>query len=618
MTLAGSQVGRHLGTATCGPSPIDDFVDFDADAEPQLSFGPDTLISVDPAGRLFAYTPTTGAVRAVDTADVGTIARSWEITHLPERGAQHRSSARWAATWAVLDVDARMLDAARPRGRSHRRHRRGRRTGAADAVGGRRRGRGRPPSGTHRGRHRRRRGAHRSSTADRAPRSHRWCTRAASTRSWGTGTVWRSCAPADDRLLRTRRRHRRRGLRVHGERQCPRAQRPSQREHLGGERATTSSSTTGTSCCATQRDDEEVEQQRSADAADCREEPDSTRWPTTTRFGARPERSTLLPVILNDYDANGDVLVVDSIVGELPPWATVDLVVRQPAVAADARARGIRFGRDSITSSTTGAADRAGARRGHGPRARRELAARAEATRLRASVATGGRVTTAVLGDWVDPDGDPFFLQQATIDAPDAVSFTAEGVVVVDEGGERGGNRTVSLLVSDGRAQGVGHARGDGPRARRRPADRRPVRGARHRRAGDPHRAPAARARRHRRGRAQRGSGEARRRAHPRLRPRNGALHEQRGAHALPRVRRDRRERDGDRSRARRCLGTARPRHDAHHRAPHRVPASTSSRSTSTCWPPTSTRPAVCSWSPRSTPISRAQASRSRSSSTGS
>ena len=65
-------------------------------------------------------------------------------------------------------------------------------------------------------------------------------------------------------------------------------------------------------------------------------------------------------------------------------------------------------------------------------------------------------MTTAVLGDWVDPDGDPFFLQQATIDAGHSVSSTAEGVVVVDEGGERGGTRTVSLLVSDGRDQASG------------------------------------------------------------------------------------------------------------------------------------------------------------------
>ena len=35
-------------------------------------------------------------------------------------------------------------------------------------------------------------------------------------------------------------------------------------------------------------------------------------------FGARPGRSTLLPVLLNDYDANGDVLVIDGVDGELP------------------------------------------------------------------------------------------------------------------------------------------------------------------------------------------------------------------------------------------------------------------------------------------------------------
>ena len=74
-------------------------------------------------------------------------------------------------------------------------------------------------------------------------------------------------------------------------------------------------------------------------------------------------------------------------------------------------------------------------------------------------------MTTAVLGDWVDPDGDPFFLQQATIDAGHSVSSTAEGVVVVDEGGERGGSRTVSLLVSDGRdlASGTLEVRSESP-----------------------------------------------------------------------------------------------------------------------------------------------------------
>jgi hypothetical protein len=43
-------------------------------------------------------------------------------------------------------------------------------------------------------------------------------------------------------------------------------------------------------------------------------------------FGARPGRSTLLPVLLEDYDANGDVLVVDGVDGQLPPGARIDLV----------------------------------------------------------------------------------------------------------------------------------------------------------------------------------------------------------------------------------------------------------------------------------------------------
>jgi hypothetical protein len=43
-------------------------------------------------------------------------------------------------------------------------------------------------------------------------------------------------------------------------------------------------------------------------------------------FGARPGRSTILPVLLNDYDPNGDVLVVDELVPIDPAIGRVDLV----------------------------------------------------------------------------------------------------------------------------------------------------------------------------------------------------------------------------------------------------------------------------------------------------
>ena len=68
-------------------------------------------------------------------------------------------------------------------------------------------------------------------------------------------------------------------------------------------------------------------------------------------------------------------------------------------------------------------------------------------------------MTTAVLGDWVDPDGDPFFLQQATVEAPDAVSSTAEGVVVFDEAAAAAEPRTSRSSSPTAVTQAVGHAR---------------------------------------------------------------------------------------------------------------------------------------------------------------
>ena len=77
---------------------------------------------------------------------------------------------------------------------------------------------------------------------------------------------------------------------------------------------------------ADERDEETVEQN----------DPDMSpaRWrrarfhrsPIPDEFGARPGRSTLLPVLLNDYDANGDVLVVDGVDGGLPAGARLDRV----------------------------------------------------------------------------------------------------------------------------------------------------------------------------------------------------------------------------------------------------------------------------------------------------
>ncbi|MCU1513716.1 MAG: fibronectin type protein, partial [Microbacteriaceae bacterium] len=74
----------------------------------------------------------------------------------------------------------------------------------------------------------------------------------------------------------------------------------------------------------------------------------------------------------------------------------------------------------------------------------------------KALVASGARVTSSVLGDWVDPDGDAFYLASAETAIPDAVSYKPEGSVVFSEGGAASSLRSVVLVVSDGRANGTG------------------------------------------------------------------------------------------------------------------------------------------------------------------
>jgi hypothetical protein len=72
------------------------------------------------------------------------------------------------------------------------------------------------------------------------------------------------------------------------------------------------------------------------------------------------------------------------------------------------------------------------------------------------SVASGGRVSTKVLGDWVDPDGDAFYLTAASASDPDLASYKPDGVVVFTDSGSGQGVKSVGLTVSDGIATGSG------------------------------------------------------------------------------------------------------------------------------------------------------------------
>jgi hypothetical protein len=172
-------------------------------------------------------------------------------------------------------------------------------------------------------------------------------------------------------------------------------------------------------------------------------------------LGARPGRTTALPVLLNDHDPNGDVLVIDSVTPVDAEVGAVDVVDAgqglQLALAAGASGT-VRF--SYVVSDGRGGTATAEVR--VAVRGADENAPPVQARPATGTVAEGDRLQADVLGGWYDPDGDPLYLTRASVPAPDAVSWKPEGRVVYTDAGAGGDTRTVALQVSDGREEGSG------------------------------------------------------------------------------------------------------------------------------------------------------------------
>ena len=72
------------------------------------------------------------------------------------------------------------------------------------------------------------------------------------------------------------------------------------------------------------------------------------------------------------------------------------------------------------------------------------------------SLGQGGRVTTNGLTNWMDPDGDPFFLAGATAPTGMTVNSHENGNVEIIDAGHAPGKDSVAISVSDGRDAGDG------------------------------------------------------------------------------------------------------------------------------------------------------------------
>jgi len=176
-------------------------------------------------------------------------------------------------------------------------------------------------------------------------------------------------------------------------------------------------------------------------------------------YGVRAGRSTILRVTENDSDADGDLLAA-SLVGEAPSGWDVQpvlggaaLQVAVPANAAGSSALRYRVddgrgGTDEATATVTV----------------RPPEVNAPPTQKRTDtlmVEAGAAVTYGVLDAWADPDGDDVFLQQASVEGGDLVTFRSNGVVEYTAASGQTGLHEVTLVVSDGRESTEGVLRVD-------------------------------------------------------------------------------------------------------------------------------------------------------------
>ena len=180
---------------------------------------------------------------------------------------------------------------------------------------------------------------------------------------------------------------------------------------------------------------------------------------TDDDFGVRPGRTTLLPVLDNDSDPDGDVLIA-AVADDGPSFGEVSTVndgaALQIAVPEDA-------------SGTTSFVYEIDDGRGGTDTARVTLSVHdwsvnSPPVQKRVTsvvVEAGGVVSYNVLPDWIDPDGDDVFLLGVTPAEGDEADFTADGRITYRAVGGTQGRKDVAISVSDGNEPAAGLVRFD-------------------------------------------------------------------------------------------------------------------------------------------------------------
>ncbi|WP_158068943.1 Ig-like domain-containing protein [Cellulosimicrobium sp. CUA-896] len=180
-----------------------------------------------------------------------------------------------------------------------------------------------------------------------------------------------------------------------------------------------------------------------------RSQPNRPPQPKDDAFGARPGRTTVLPVLANDVDPDGDVMTA-SLAGESPANATVQQILGGAALQAvvPEGAEGTQGFRYSVSDGRGGVAEAAVSLKisPWGENAPPEPTGDPVL-----KVEQGGTATIKVLPFFRDPDGDDLYLASAAATVPgDDVRSRPDGSVEFRDGGGSTGRKIVTLSVADG------------------------------------------------------------------------------------------------------------------------------------------------------------------------
>ncbi|MGO4535629.1 Ig-like domain-containing protein [Leifsonia sp. 2MCAF36] len=172
-------------------------------------------------------------------------------------------------------------------------------------------------------------------------------------------------------------------------------------------------------------------------------------------YGVRPGRSTVLHVLANDSDPDGDVLTVSDV--SAIPAAQGELQLVEGGRALQFTPKADLSGTISFRYSVDdGRGGTASAQVDATLKQPTENTAPVSARSSTAQTEVGQSVTYNILNDWTDPDGDDLSLVAATATTEDDVRFKANGDVTFTSKTGQAGSKEVRVTVSDGRASTTG------------------------------------------------------------------------------------------------------------------------------------------------------------------